>query len=172
LVAKGYVQRAGVDFDEVFAPVARLDSVCVLLVVAAQEGWEVHHLDVKSAFLNGILAEEVYVAQPPGFSIPGREHQVLRLHKALYDLHQAPRAWNSKLDCTLAPLGFARCSEEHGVYICGEGQRRLLLGVYVDDLILTGTDSNELTQFKEEMKHQLKMSDLGPLSYYLGIEVQ
>ena len=74
LVAKGYVQRTGVDFDEVFAPVTRLDSVRALLAAAAHEGWEVHHLDVKSAFLNGDLAEEVYVAQPPGFSIPGRGH--------------------------------------------------------------------------------------------------
>jgi len=139
LVAKGYVQRAGVDFDEVFAPVARLDSVRALLAVAAHEGWKVHHLDVKSAFLNGELAEEVYVAQPPGFSIPGREHQVLRLHKALYGLRQAPRAWNSKLDSTLVALGFTRCSEEHGVYVRGEGQHRLLLGVYVDDLILTAS---------------------------------
>ena len=172
LVAKGYVQRAGVDFDEVFAPVARLDSVRALLAVAAHEGWEVHHLDVKSAFLNGDLAEEVYVAQPPGFSIPGREHQVLCLHKALYGLRQAPRAWNSKLDSTLVALGFTRCSEEHGVYVRGEGQHRLLLSVYVDDLILTSVDSNELTQFKEEMKDRFKMSDLGLLSYYLGIEVQ
>ena len=114
----------------------------------------------------------MYVAQPPGFSIPGREHQVLRLHKALYGLRQAPRAWNSKLDATLVTLGFARCAEEHGVYVRSEGQRRLLLGVYVDDLILTGVDSNELTQFKEEMKDRFKMSDLGLLSYYLGIEVQ
>ena len=122
--------------------------------------------------MNGDLAEEVYVTQPPGFSIPGREHEVLRLHKALYGLHQAPRAWNSKLDSTLATLGFTRCSEEHGVYVCSEGQRRLLLGVYVDDLILTGADSKELTQFEEEMKNTFKMSDLGLLSYYLGIEVQ
>lgn len=115
LVAKGYVQRAGVDFNEVFATVARLDSVRALLAVAAHERWSVHHLDVKSAFLNGELSEEVYVAQPPGFAIAGRERQVLKLHKALYGIRQAPRAWNAKLDRTLATLGFTRCSEEHGV---------------------------------------------------------
>ncbi|KAF0916813.1 hypothetical protein E2562_014577 [Oryza meyeriana var. granulata] len=111
LVAKGYVQLAGVDFDEVFAPVARLDSVRALAAVAAHEGWALHHLNVKSAFLNGDLTEEVYVAQPPGFTIAGR---VLRLHKALYSLRQAPRAWNAKLDRTLVALGFTRCEEEHG----------------------------------------------------------
>jgi hypothetical protein len=83
LVAKGYVQRAGVDFDEVFAPVTRLDSVRLLIAIAAHSGWEVHHLDVKSAFLNGELEEEVYVTQPPGFERAGEEDKVLRLSKAL-----------------------------------------------------------------------------------------
>jgi hypothetical protein len=84
LVAKGYVQQPGIDFDEVFAPVARLESVRLLLAVAAQDGWPVHHIDVKLAFLNGDLGEEVYVAQPPGFVVAGAEQKVLRLRKALY----------------------------------------------------------------------------------------
>ncbi|WVZ83459.1 hypothetical protein U9M48_030605 [Paspalum notatum var. saurae] len=172
LVAKGYVQRAGVDFEEVFAPVARLDSVRALAALAAHEGWKLHHLDVKSAFLNGDLKEEVYVAQPPGFVIAGQERRVLRLHKALYGLRQAPRAWNAKLDRTLVALGFKRCEEEHGVYTRGEGRRRVLLGVYVDDLILTGAEDDAITSFKDEMKSSFKMSDLGCLSYYLGIEVK
>jgi hypothetical protein len=92
LVAKGYVQRHGVDYDEVFAPVARLESVRLLLALAAGSGWGVHHMDVKSAFLNGELQEEVYAAQPPGFAVKGQEHLVLRLDKALYGLKQAPRA--------------------------------------------------------------------------------
>jgi hypothetical protein len=91
--AKGYVQRQRIDFDEVFALVARLDTVRLLLVLAAQEGWEIHHMDVKSAFLNGELEEEVYVAQPSGICAKGEEHKVLKLHKALYGLSQAPRAW-------------------------------------------------------------------------------
>lgn len=172
LVAKGYVQQAGVDFEEVFAPVARLDSVRALVAVAAHEGWEVHHLDVKSAFLNGELAEEVYVTQPPGFTVAGHERQVLRLSKALYGLRQAPRAWNEKLDRTLMTLGFVRCVEEHGVYIRGQGCKRVVLGVYFDDLIVTGADKTEVNVFKEEMKSSFKMSDLGSLSYYLGIEVK
>jgi len=97
LVAKGFVQREGIDFEEVFAPVARMESVRLLLALAAVRSWKVHHLDVKSAFLNGELAEEVYVQQPPGFVIAGEEHKVLCLRKALYGLRQAPRAWNIKL---------------------------------------------------------------------------
>jgi hypothetical protein len=92
LVARGFVQQEGIDFDEVFAPVARMEFVR-LLALAAQEGWQVHYMDVKSALLNGDLKEEVYVGQPAGFVIAGQEGKVLRLRKALYGLRQAPRAW-------------------------------------------------------------------------------
>ncbi|WVZ97328.1 hypothetical protein U9M48_042876 [Paspalum notatum var. saurae] len=171
LVAKGYVQRQGIDYDEVFAPVARLESVRLLLALAASEGWPVHHMDVKSAFLNGELREEVYVAQPPGFVVAGKEHKVLRLIKALYGLRQAPRAWYAKLDASLAALGFQRSASEHAVYTSGKGAHRLIVGVYVDDLIITGSNVTELKQFKEEMKSTFRMSDAGLLHYYLGLEV-
>jgi hypothetical protein len=92
LVAKGYVHKVGVDFDEVYAPVARLDSVRMLLALAAPEKWMVHYMDVKSVFLNGDLREEVYVIQPSGFVVKGQEHKVYKLRKALYGLKQAPRA--------------------------------------------------------------------------------
>jgi hypothetical protein len=121
LVAKGYVQQARVDFDEVFAPVAWIEFVRLLLALAAQEGWPVHHMDVKSAFLNGELNEEVYVRQPPGFIVAGQENMVLRLDKALYGLRQAPRAWNAKLDRTLGELGFSHSESEHAVYARGRG---------------------------------------------------
>jgi transposase InsO family protein len=172
LVAKGYVQQAGVDFDEVFAPVARLDSVRLLLALAVQEGWKVHHMDVKSAFLNGELQEEVYVVQPPGFIVEGEEHKVYRLDKALYGLRQAPRAWNIKLDSTLKELGFVQSPLEHGLYARGDRVARLLVGVYVDDLIIVGGCSKVIGNFKSQMKAKFRMSDLGPLSFYLGIEVR
>jgi hypothetical protein len=172
LVAKGYVQRAGVDFDEVFALVTRLDSVRLLLAIAAHSGWEVHHLDVKSAFLNGELEEEVYVTQPPGFERAGEEEKVLRLSKALYGLRQAPRAWNAKLDDTLLTLGFQRSPSDHAVYMQHEGNEKLLLGVYVDDLMVTGTSVEAIMHFKDQMQSMFAMSDLGLLSFYLGIEVQ
>jgi hypothetical protein len=171
LVAKGYVQRQGVDFDEVFAPVARLESVRLLLVVAVHQGWQVHHMDVKSAFLNGELLEEVYVSQPPGFVDDNHKNKVYRLHKALYGLRQAPRAWNAKFDSSLLSLGFHRSSSEHGVYTRTRGGRRLTVGVYVDDLIITGDHDDEIRSFKGEMMKLFKMSDLGALRYYLGIEV-
>ncbi|KAJ4740894.1 Transposon Ty1-H Gag-Pol polyprotein [Rhynchospora pubera] len=171
LVAKGYVQKQGIDFDEVFAPVARIETVRLLIALAAHNGWKLHHMDVKSAFLNGELEEEVYVSQPPGFEKKGSEHKVLKLHKALYGLRQAPRAWNSKLDKTLMAIGFKRSPVEYAVYKKHCKQSFVFVGVYVDDLIITGTCEGEISKFKEKMKEIFQMSDLGLLSYYLGIEV-
>jgi hypothetical protein len=107
-----------------------------MLARAAQEGWVVHHLDVKSSFLNGELKEEVYVQQPPRFEKEGEEHNVYMLDKALYGLRQSPRAW--KLDITLKKLGFSESPLEHGLYARGVGNSRLLVGVYVDNLIVMG----------------------------------
>jgi hypothetical protein len=172
LVAKGYVQRQGVDFEEVFVPVARMESERVLLILAAHNNWPMHHMDVKSAFLNGDLGEEVYVSQPPGFIKSGEEKKVYMLHKALYGLRQAPRAWNSKLDAVLYDLGFTKCKTEHGLYTRAKNRVRLVVGVYVDDLVILGECDTEVNHFKGEMKWVFRMSDLGPLSYYLGIKVK
>ncbi|KAL9259787.1 Retrovirus-related Pol polyprotein from transposon TNT 1-94-like protein [Drosera capensis] len=129
-------------------------------------------MDVKSAFLNGELEEEVYVAQPEGFEVQGQKHLVDRLSKALYGLKQAPRVWNIRLDRILKELGFRRYSQEQVVYTRGEGSAALIVGVYVDDLIVTGGNSREVKLFKQQMMTEFEMSDLGLLSYYLRIEVE
>jgi hypothetical protein len=172
LVAKGYVQKHGIDYEEVFAPVARLDTVRMLLAMAANWGWEVHHLDVITAFLNGDLEEDVYVSQPDGYVVKGKEQMVYKLSEALYGLKQAPRAWNVKLDKSLKKLGFKKCASEAAVYTRGVGKARVILGVYVDDLIVTGSDPSEIAVFKRQMTSEFEMSDLGKLSFYLGIEVE
>ena len=105
-------------------------------------------MDVKSAFLNGELQEEVYVEQPQGFVLKGQDGKVLRLVKALYGLRQAPRAWYVKLDSSLLGLGFRRSDSEHAVYLRGEGARRLIVGVYVDDLVITGGVAGDIEEFK------------------------
>jgi hypothetical protein len=128
-------------------------------------------MDVKSAFLNSDLKEEVYIHQSSGFTIPDKEGKVLHLRKALYGLRQAPRAWNVKLDSTLRRMGFEQSPHEAAIYRRGNGGNVLLVGVYVDDLVITGTKDAEVAAFKEEMKATFQMSDLGPLSFYLGIEV-
>jgi hypothetical protein len=96
LVAMGYSQEYGIDYEETFSPVVRFETIRVVLSLAAQQGWEIYQFDVKSVFLNGPLQEEVYVSQPPGFEVEGQEHKVYRLHKALYGLKQAPKAWNDR----------------------------------------------------------------------------
>lgn len=172
LVAKGYVQRKGIDYNEVFVPVARIETIRLLLALSVKENWEVHHLDVKSAFLNGDLLEEVYVVQPEGFTKEGQEQKVYKLLKALYGLRQAPRAWNAKLDKCLKDLGFKRCLHEQAVYTKSTKESVLIVGVYVDDLLVAGSNIDEINRFKNQMKECFEMSDLGLLSYYLGIEVQ
>jgi hypothetical protein len=120
-------------------------------------------MDVKSAFFNGDLKEEVYVHQPSGFVIPGKEGKVLRLRKAFYGLRQVPRAWNAKLDSTLRRMGFEQRPHEAAVYRRGNGGNVLLVGVYVDDLVITDIKDVEVAAFQEEMKATFQMSDLGPL---------
>lgn len=171
IVAKGYVQEHGADFDETFAPVTRLETVRMLLALAAKSNWEVQHLDVKTAFLNGEITEEVYVAQPEGFVVKGRENLVYKLYKALYGLRQAPRAWYTKLSRCLEDMGFVRCPYEHAVYTKRNGQKVVIVAVYVDDLLVTGSDVCAIEDFKKQMNCKFEMSNLGRLSYYLGIEV-
>ena len=111
--------------------------------------------------MNGDLEEKVYVKQAPGFAVPRAEHKVLRLRKALYGMRQAPRAWNAKLDTTMGELGFARCTTEHALYTRRRGKEELIVGVYVDDLIITGARAQDIEAFKCEMVARFKMSDLG-----------
>lgn len=128
-------------------------------------------MEVKSAFLNGDLTETVFVKRPPGF-IVGKGDKVLKLRKALYGLRQALRAWNSKLDKELLALGFVRSKLEHVVYRRSNNKSFLLVGVYGDDLVISGPDVRDIMKFKQEMMRKFSMSDLGLLSYYLGIEVK
>ncbi|GJZ72806.1 retrovirus-related pol polyprotein from transposon TNT 1-94 [Tanacetum coccineum] len=172
LVAKGYAQQYGVDYTEVFAPVARLDTIRLILALAAHHGWDVFQLDVKSAFLQGELKEEVFVQQPPGYEKKGEEDKVYKLTKALYGLKQAPRAWYSKIEAYFVREGFARCSSEHTLFTKSkEGGKLLIVSIYVDDLIYTGNDKSLCDEFKSSMMLEFDMSDLGKMRYFLGIEV-
>ena len=171
LVAKGYIQKHGIDYDEVFAPVARVETIRLIIALAAASGWEIHHLDVKTAFLHGELKEEVFVTQPEGFEVAGQEGKVYKLRKALYGLKQAPRAWNVKLNKILVGLNFHRCSKEPSLYRRRDKMSLLLVVVYVDDLLVTGSPLTSIVKFKESMAAEFDMSDLGKLTYYLGIEV-
>lgn len=169
---KGYAQVFGVDFSETFAPVARLDTIRMLLALAAQKGWKVYHLDVKSAFLNGYLQEEIFVEQPEGFHVKGHEEKVYKLKKALYGLKQAPRAWYSRIDDYLQKLGFVKSPSEATLYVKLMDANVIIVSVYVDDLLVTGNEEKLILEFKAEMLQVFEMTDLGLMSFFLGLEVK
>jgi len=173
LVAKGYTQQHGIDYEEVFAPVARLDTIRLIISLAAQKEWVIYQLDVKSAFLHGELNEEVYIEQPPGFVTKGKEQMVYKLKKALYGLKQAPRAWYSRIESYFTAQGFKKCPYEHTLFIKTGGEGKLLVVcLYVDDLLYTGNDDSMFAEFKQSMMSEFEMTDLGRMHYFLGIEVQ
>jgi hypothetical protein len=172
LVAKGYSQQYGIDYNEVFAPVARWDTIRSILVIATVNNWYVFQLDVKSAFLHGELNEEVYVEQPLGYQ-KERKELVYRLKKSLYGLRQAPRAWYSKIETYIGSEGFVKCPHEHTLFVKhDDGGRTIIVSLYVDDLIFTGNDQSMFDQFKKSMERNFAMTDLGRMRYFLGIEVK
>ncbi|CAL8997273.1 unnamed protein product [Prunus brigantina] len=171
LVAKGYTQKPGIDFNETFAPVARLDTVRTLIALAAQKRWKLFQLDVKSAFLNGVLHEEVYVNQPPGFVVKGKEDRVYRLKKALYGLKQAPRAWYEEINSYFTAAGFQRSPSEATLYVKTAESGILIVSLYVDDIIYTGSSEELVVSFKSEMMKKYEMTDLGLLHHFLGLGV-
>lgn len=128
-------------------------------------------MDVKFAFLNGVLKEEVYVEQHLGYEVEGQEHKVCKLKKALYGLKQAPRAWYSRIDAYLIENGFKKCDGEATLYINENDGKILIVVLYVDDLIFTDNDASIIVDFKAVMKNEFEMTDLGFLRYFLGIEV-
>jgi hypothetical protein len=170
LVAKGYTQKYGIDYSEVFAPVARHDTIRMIISLAAMNEWTVFQLDVKSAFLHGELVEQVFVDQPPGYVKKGSKHMVYKLKRALYGLKQAPRSWYNRIDTYFSKAGFHKCPYEHTLYIkTGEKGNLLIVCLYVDDLIFTGNDEGMFRTFKQSMMKEFEMTDLGKMKYFLGI---
>ena len=169
---KALLQIVGVDYGDTFAPVARHDTIRLLLALAGQKEYKVYHLDVKSAFLNGILFEEIYVQQPEGFVVTGHEQKVYELHKAFYGLKQAPRAWYSRINTHLIQLGFKRSENEATLYLKQDKDGlQLVISLYVDDMLVTGSNVKLLAEFKREMQDVFEISDLGIMNYFLGMEI-
>jgi len=173
LVAKGFTQIPGIDFDETFSPVARFESLRLLLALAALENWEIHQMDVKSAFLNGVLDEEIYMEQPQGFIVTGQETKVCRLKKAIYGLKQASRAWNLQFHGVLTTLGFKRTHADAGIYVCHQhgGVGLLIVVLYVDDITIMGSSLEDVRQLKQNLSSRYEMTDLGEIQSYLGMRI-
>lgn len=151
---------------------ARWDTIRTVLALAAIKGWSVFQLDVKSAFLHGELTETVYVDQPQGYERKGEEEKVYKLRKALYGLKQAPRAWYSKIEAYFQREGFVKCPSEHTLFIKIGGECMILVvSLYVDDLIFTGSSKEMFEEFKRSMENEFDMTDLGRMTCFLGVEV-
>ena len=172
LVAKGYSQEEGIDFDETFAHVARLEAIRIFLAYAAHANFKVYQMDVKSAFLNGELEEEVHVSQPPGFEDPNFPNHVYYLLKALYGLKQAPRAWYDTLSQFLLENHFTRGTVDKTLFFRIFNGSSILVQIYVDDIIFGSTDENLCKKFAKLMHSKFEMSMMGELNYFLGLQVK
>ncbi|KAI3681723.1 hypothetical protein L6452_36527 [Arctium lappa] len=172
LVAQGYRQEEGIDYDETFAPVARLEEIRLFLAYAVYKDFIVYQMDVKSAFLNGKLNEEVYVEQPPGFYDPKYPNYVYKLDKALYGLKQAPRAWYDTLSSFLISENFERDKIDNTLFFRKIKGHIILVQIYVDGIIFGSTNPSLCTRFAERMKKEYKMSMMGELTYFLGLQIK
>lgn len=170
LVVFGNHQVEGLDYNETFAPVAKMVTVRAFLAIAAAKNWELHQMDVHNAFLHGDLDEEVYMKLPPGFG-GGKDGLVCRLEKSLYGLKQAPRCWFAKLAMSLKHYGFLQSQSDYSLFTLYQGPIQLNILIYVDDLVISGNDANAIQKFKSYLGKCFHMKDLGPLKYFLGIEV-
>ena len=171
LVAQGYNQEEGIDYEETFAPVARLEAIRILLAFASFMGIKLFQMDVKCAFLNGFLEEEVYVAQPPGFESEEFPNHVYKLDKALYGLKQAPRAWYERLSKYLLENGFQRGLIDKTLFIKTRGNDLLIVQIYVDDILFGATNDSLCKEFSEIMCREFEMSLMGELNFFLGLQV-
>lgn len=170
LVAKGFKQKAGIDFDEVYAPVSKHASLRALLSVVADEDLELHQLDVKTAFLNGVLEEEIYMEQPEGYQEQG-PRVACRLQRALYGLRQAPRAWHTRLKQELEAMGFQASEADPGLWVLRGKESTVYLLVYVDDLLIASRDLGAVQAVKDMLMSIFDARDLGEARVFLGMEI-
>ena len=171
LIAQGYSQIEGVDYDETFALIARMESIRILLALTCQLKFKLYEMDVKTAFLNGLLNEDVYVAQPKGFTDPHFSHHVLYLKKALYGFKQAPRAWYDRLTQYLVSHGFTRGKVDQTLSIKREDGELIVVQVYVDDIIFGSTKDELAHGFSKLMQAEFEMSMIGELTHFLGLQI-
>ena len=171
-MAQGFNQEEGIDFEEIFAPVARLESIRMLLAYASYMDFKLFQMDVKSAFLNGYIVEEVYVEQPPGFENHDFPNHVFKLKKALYGLKQAPKAWYDRLSLFLMKNGFSRGKVDSTLFIKKQYDDIILVQIYVDDIIFGASNISLCKEFEFVMHSEFEMSLMGELKFFLGLQIK
>jgi hypothetical protein len=170
LVAKGFKQRYGIDYEDTFSPVVKAATIRLVLALAVSRGWKLRQLDVKNAFLHGVLEEEVYMRQPPGYET--KLGHICKLDKALYGLKQAPRAWYSRLSTKLHSLGFVPSKADTSLFFYNKGGVSIFMLIYVDDIVVASSSEKAVDALLHDLGMDFALKDLGDLHYFLGIEVQ
>ncbi|KAF2346894.1 Reverse transcriptase RNA-dependent DNA polymerase [Trinorchestia longiramus] len=171
LVAQGYAQKFGVDYDETFSPVTRFESVRAVLALAAKHNLQLHHMGEATAFLICELSEEIYLTHPEGFVSEGNENLVCRLNKSLYGLKQSPKCWNIALDGHLKEFGFKQSKNDACIFTRVRNKGLCIIAVYVDDIIIVSDCIDEINEVKSCLSAKYKMKDLGKFNYFLGVSV-
>jgi hypothetical protein len=172
LVAQGFSQKEGIDYEETFAPIACLEAIRILLTFSVAKGFKLHQMDVKSAFLNGVWEEEVYVRQPPRFESEKYPHQVYKLRKALYGLKHAPKTWYRGLRGFLFERGFEMGKVDQTLFLLRQGRDILIVQVYVDGIVFGGSSNSLVARFAEDMSREFEISMMGELQFFLGLEIK
>ena len=168
---KGYEQRAGVDYTDVFAPAVKLTTIRTVLSIVAVRDLHLEQMDVKTAFLHGYLEEEIYMHQPVGFEERGKEGLVCRLRKSLYGLKQAPRQWYMKFENFMEENDFLKCDTDHCCFIKRYNKSFVILLIYVGDMLIAGPDMAHIEELKTRLSECFEMKDLGPANQILGMRI-
>ena len=169
IVARGFTQIEGIDYDKMFTPVAKLASLRTILALATEQNLEIHQMDVKSAYLNGTLEEEIFMESPPGLDVPDR--MVLHLKKVVYRTKQGSQVWYEDISNTLKSMGYQRTDADHAVFVQNKENVPSIIALYVDDITMVSDNSGAINHDKEVLKRHYQMSDLGEIAWILGIHI-
>ena len=170
-MAQGYTQKPGIDYEETFSPVVRFESVHSVIALAVHNDMKLHQMDIKTAFLNGELSEEVFMKQPKGFVKVGEKDLVCRLKKSIYGLKQSPRCWNTALDSHLKKMKFVQTKADPCIYVFKDETETVIIAVYVDDILIAGTSNKKIAEVKAAIANRFEVKDMGELHYFLGVKI-
>ena len=170
-MAQGYTQRPEIDYEERFSPVVCFESVCSVIALAVYRDMKLHWMDVKTAFLNGELSEEVFMKQPEGFVKEGEKYLVCRLKKSIYRLKQSQRCWNNALNSHLKKIKFVQTKADPCIYVFKDKTETVIIAVYVHDILTAGTTNKKIAEVIAAIANCFEVKDMGELHYFLGVKI-